>query len=75
MHFVSFMKVSKVDENGDGLHMMKKGISCTAIAKHFGVSRNTINRIKKAKGRIRMSALYHPASSEDVSNGNKILNI
>ena len=38
------------------LHMLEEGQTCTAVARHFGVSIDTITRIKKSKERVRMTA-------------------
>ena len=37
------------------LHMLEEDQSCTATALHFGVSIETITRIKKLEGRVRMT--------------------
>ena len=38
------------------LHMLEEGQTCPAVARHFGVSIDTIIRIRKSEERVRMTA-------------------
>ena len=48
-------KYLTIEEMLKVIHMLEKGQSCTAIARHFGVSRNTNTRIRKLEERVRMT--------------------
>ena len=64
-HTLSFGEASKFKQKRrhltiakklEVLKMIKEGITCNAIACHFGVHKRTIFRIKKAGERIRKTA-------------------
>ena len=65
-HSSSFQHISKrkrskfewltIAEKLEILHMKEEGESSSAIARHFGVSKSTINKIKNAESRIRKTA-------------------